>query len=1181
MGEVDLISGITGLSNHQGDINSPNGALAVADNVVQLREGVIERRPGFANFSTGLPDAMPEQMFVSAGILYLHLGNYLWYYDEANSRWARKVGLSNMLLQYPWGIWCDDDAMYVVDAYHLCVWKMDRNTGVTSLFAGLPGVGGSADGTGTAARFDAPQGCWADATYLYVCDTNNHTIRKIARTTGAVTTLAGTAGASGTTDATGSSARFHDPKGIWGDGNGNLYVTDYTNNSVRKIVASSGVVTTFAGLTGTSGDLDGTGTAARLHFPYGIGGHAASGYIWVGTLGGTARLKRIAISTGAVTTLFSSGGQVSGIAANSTHVYFTLRDLCLVKRCTHAGGTVTTLVGQSSTIGATDGFATSALLADPLALALSGTSLYITDSAKTGAGYTVREYFTDTTQVTTIMGTPGLSGARTGIATSVFGGPDDRRVRSAEYNGNLFITSERGIRKSESAAARYSMAGLPRGLDLTLALTGASGFLANNKATSYRLLWGIRDTNDNLEISAPSSRFTITNAAGGSRNTTINFKIPAEITTAHFFQIYRTYQVDSGVDPGDELFLAYEANPSETQLAAGEITVTDITTDDFINTELYTNATWEGIIQSNDRPPKATDITLYRDSLFFANTTQPHRKTINLVGVSGFVSGTSTITIAGITYTCNSGAEDASIGQFQYFTGGTVATDVENTARSLVKIINRYTGNGAVYAYYASTEDGVPGQILLEERGVGGDSFSATCHSSISAMFAPIIPTSGTAYASTNDRAYNRLYFSKNGQPSHVPTANYVNVGPKNEEIQRIVALRDSVIIIKDSSVWRLTGDSPSNFSVALLDNTVALKARDSAAVLNNEVYCLTNQGVVAISDNGVRIVSRPEEYKILGCAPGEPNHADVVGVGHEQLRCYVMSVPTSDFVNGGNGGFGQDYPNQVAYVYNVITNSWSRWFINANCFSVFDDRLYYGLKNTYGHVLRQRLRDDSDYAIQANSDESGSFFIGSINTTTNVVTGTFEAGVNYDGYNENSTIGYGWSLWHNNQKYLVLSYNGSNAITLDRTSGLNSAEGLSKSVYRPIKSVIEFTARHSNRPCELKQYEEIVAVCETQDCYKLTFEFANESNYKTDPLAYDYWNDTPSVDVTLSDLDTSESYTPRFYPSRRIRTLVPPAKAISSQLSVRIENSVADSHFAVKALGINTRLTGSTKVTR
>ncbi|HKD54294.1 MAG TPA: hypothetical protein VKB72_08720, partial [Steroidobacteraceae bacterium] len=125
-----------------------------------------------------------------------------------------------------------------------------------STFAGTAGATGSSDGTGAAASFSSPQGVATDSDgNVYVADTGNSTIRKIT-STGVVTTLAGIAGMTGSTDGVGAAARFNSPLGVAVDSGGNVYVADTGNDLIRKITPA-GVVTTIVGRPGKMGFLPG------------------------------------------------------------------------------------------------------------------------------------------------------------------------------------------------------------------------------------------------------------------------------------------------------------------------------------------------------------------------------------------------------------------------------------------------------------------------------------------------------------------------------------------------------------------------------------------------------------------------------------------------------------------------------------------------------------------------------------------------------------------------------------------------------------------------------------------------------------------------------------------------------------------------------------------------------------
>lgn len=206
---------------------------------------------------------------------------------------------------YPYGIAVDPTGnVYVGDGGNNTVRKITRD-GVVSTLAGSAGNPGSADGTGSAARFNSAYGGLAADSEgnLFYAEYGNNTVRKIT-SDGVVTTLAGTAGTSGSADGFGSAARFNEPCGVAVDGAGNVYVVDYGNSTIRKIT-SAGVVTALAGTAGAVGSADGTGGAARFDHPYGIAADHA-GTVYVGDKGNLT-IRKIT-SDGVVTTIAGTVG---------------------------------------------------------------------------------------------------------------------------------------------------------------------------------------------------------------------------------------------------------------------------------------------------------------------------------------------------------------------------------------------------------------------------------------------------------------------------------------------------------------------------------------------------------------------------------------------------------------------------------------------------------------------------------------------------------------------------------------------------------------------------------------------------------------------------------------------------------------------------------------------------------
>lgn len=193
--------------------------------------------------------------------------------------------------------------------------RMISAAGVVSTVAGSAGVQGVVDGTGTAARFYDPQNLAYDPTSgnVFVADGQGNVIRKVTPA-GVVTTFAGTPvsggpATAGSSDGTGGAAQFSDPTGIGVDNQGNIYVSDTGNDTIRKITPA-GVVTTLAGYPKASGSADGIGSAARFNLPTGLTPDG-SGNVFVGDNGNAT--VRVVTPSGQVTTVAGKAGAVENV----------------------------------------------------------------------------------------------------------------------------------------------------------------------------------------------------------------------------------------------------------------------------------------------------------------------------------------------------------------------------------------------------------------------------------------------------------------------------------------------------------------------------------------------------------------------------------------------------------------------------------------------------------------------------------------------------------------------------------------------------------------------------------------------------------------------------------------------------------------------------------------------------
>lgn len=354
-------------------------------------------------------------------------------------------------------------------------------TSLAYTFAGNGGQGYGGDGgPATAAYLNQPTGSVFDgAGNLYIADSSNNLIRKVAAGSRIMTTFAGTgtAGYSGD-NGPASSAQLHYPTGLSIDSVGNLYFADGGNNAVRKIALSTGVITTIAGdgVADFSGD-GGPAKNAELNSPYGTA-IDASGNLYISDMQ-NCRIRKVDGSTGVISTIAGDGtygysgdggpainavlgGWIEGIAVDASgNLYMADAGQSFIREVNTATGIITTVAGigpffnpNNARYGGDGGPATSAQLNQPEAVTVdSGGNLYIADTFN----YVIRKVTASTGVISTVAGVPLGCQAQIGDGGTAASTPlCQPEGVSLDRSGNLYIADT-----TTNRIRLFTVSGLP------------------------------------------------------------------------------------------------------------------------------------------------------------------------------------------------------------------------------------------------------------------------------------------------------------------------------------------------------------------------------------------------------------------------------------------------------------------------------------------------------------------------------------------------------------------------------------------------------------------------------------------------------------------------------------------------------------------------------------------------
>lgn len=384
--------------------------------------------------------------------------------------------------------------VYVADTGNHTIRKISPAGEVTTV-AGEAGVAGHSDGTGKAAHFSAPNAIALESNgNLLVADTANHLIRRMTPG-GLVTTIAGQAGVTGSTDGSTSVALFNSPKALTTDDEDSIYIADTSNRVIRKISAA-GNVTTLAGLAGVTGNVDAIGGAARFSGPEGVCVDAAHN-VFVSDL---RSIRKIAAADAMVTTVAGKAGSYGSTDGSGAAARFTrpeglvlgpdgsllVADLGnhTIRRVTLAGDVTTVAANSTAVAGAIDAPATSARFNGPMGLTVDGGgSVYIADT-----GNRTLRMIAPSGVVTTVAGSAGLSGNTDATGTDArFTSPRAVAVGPGgiAYVADMVSNSDSTIRQITPAGAVTTLAGTPGSLGITDTLRYLSGLVVDAQSNVF------------------------------------------------------------------------------------------------------------------------------------------------------------------------------------------------------------------------------------------------------------------------------------------------------------------------------------------------------------------------------------------------------------------------------------------------------------------------------------------------------------------------------------------------------------------------------------------------------------------------------------------------------------------------------------------------------------------------
>lgn len=640
--------------------------------------------------------------------------------------------------------------------------------------------------------------------------------------------------------------------------------------------------------------------------------------------------------------------------------------------------------------------------------------------------------------------------------SGLYSPPSGGFLNTTQANGNFYYTTNNGVYKIDALTGTPRQAGGPEGLDVTAAVSGVGTAVVTNSQVAYALVWGYLDANNNLILGAPTQWAYYVNTSGSTNDISVTTTIPAIVTTSYFVQIYRTPATSSSsIVPGNNFQLAAQYTPNNTDISNKFVTVVDSTPDSLLGAYLYT-ADGQPSNLPNTPPPLCLDIATFNSMNFYINFTTLQQATFTMasVGAPNGIINDDTFTIADQgaaltrTYTAKAANNFASQ-QFGRVTSGSIAFNIDGTARNLVACINQDTGNTLWYAYYQTGTNILPGAIILKARNLQTGAFYL--NSSRTTCWTPVIPTSGQTYISSNTSSPDSFMVSKVAEPEAVPVAYTIPVqsgGNTSIQLYRGLALQDALYLFSNGGVFRVTGSDPTNLQVILFDSSAFLIGLETPQILNNSIYYYSTQGICNVSSGGNQILSRNIERDVIQLSALTNFASLAFGCSYESDRKFFLFSPSNP----------SDLLCTQQYVYNWITTAYTLWTRSASAAIVNQATNKMYMADSTGYVFQERKSySNLDYA-----DQEVSITINSIDTTNLQMTLADSTGVLIGDIIQQSTAGtqYSTQIQGNNTTTGV--------ITVSTTSGFVAG---SANDFRSITTLLQYTPITCGFPNNLKKF--------------------------------------------------------------------------------------------------------------